>query len=232
MSGRNRLRGIARVARTITGFDLTLGPLARVPRQRFGSEYGGWWVRTDHLSGSSRVYSVGVGTDISFDVALIQHFGCEVFAFDPTPASVTWITSHSPPAAFRFHAIGIAAYDGTASFALRSNPTWASYEMNVSTKGAFHVVDCPVQRLASLMSKLRHDRLDVLKLDIEGAELDVIPDVLASSIDIEQILVEFHHKRTRRRSVQSAQQIVDQMRRAGYRPFALGPTGREISFTK
>jgi FkbM family methyltransferase len=178
------------------------------------------------------VYSVGVGTDITFDEALIERFGCEVFGFDPTPVSVKWVSSHAPPEGFHFIPTGLAGYDGTASFALRSNPTWASYEMNVPTGGAFDVVTCPVRRLATVMKELRHHQLAILKLDIEGAELDVIPDVISSSIAVDQILVEFHHKRTSRESARRAQRVVDLLRQAGYRPFAVSPNGREISFTK
>jgi FkbM family methyltransferase len=226
------LRHLARLTRSTVGLDLRLGPLMRVPSERLGSEYGGWWVRTDLISPSSLVYSAGVGTDITFDVALIERFGCEVFGFDPTPVSVKWVSSHAPPLGFHFIPIGLAGYDGTASFALRSDPTYASYEMNVPTAQAFDVVTCPVRRLATVMKELRHRHLAVLKLDIEGAELEVIPDVISSSIAVDQILVEFHHKRSSRESVRFAQRVVDLLRQAGYRPFALSPNGREISFAR
>jgi hypothetical protein len=37
------------------------------------------------------VFSFGVANDIRFDTGVIDHFGCTVHAFDPTPRWVEWI---------------------------------------------------------------------------------------------------------------------------------------------
>ena len=37
-----------------------------------------------------------------------------------------------------------------------------------------------------------HDKIDVLKMDIEGSEYEVIEHIKKHQIDIKQILVEFH----------------------------------------
>ena len=39
-------------------------------------------------------------------------------------------------------------------------------------------VAVPVSRLSTIMSELGHERLDVLKMDIEGAEYAVLDDML------------------------------------------------------
>ena len=189
-------------------------------------------MRSDLLTPESVVYSAGVGTDISFDLALIERFGCTVFGFDPTPVSVRWVREAELPTRFHFVPVGVADYDGVASFALRSNPKWTSYEMNVSTVGAFDVAQLEVRRVASLMRELGHGRIDVLKLDVEGAELDVIVDVINSGVEVPQLLVEFHHRRGDRRSLAASQAVVDAVLRTGYRVFARSPGGREVSFTK
>ena len=44
-----------------------------------------------------------------------------------------------------------------------------------------------------MMRDLGHDHLDVLKMDIEGAEYAVLDDMLQSDILPDQLLVEFHH---------------------------------------
>src|SRR3982751_577839 len=53
-----------------------------------GSGYGGWTIPVGLLDSSSVCYCAGVGTDVSFDLGLIERYGCDVFAFDPTPAAV------------------------------------------------------------------------------------------------------------------------------------------------
>ena len=50
-----------------------------------GSDYGGWITPMHLLNSTSICYCAGVGEDITFDLGLIERFGCHVFAFDPTP---------------------------------------------------------------------------------------------------------------------------------------------------
>jgi len=49
-------------------------------------------------------------------------------------------------------------------------------------------------RLNTAMQRLGHSRIDVLKMDIEGAEYEVLEDVVRDRIPVNQILVEFHHR--------------------------------------
>lgn len=50
----------------------------------------------------------------------------------------------------------------------------------------------PVRRLGTIMSELGHTRLDLLKMDIEGAEFAVVRDMLSSRIEVDQLVVEVH----------------------------------------
>ena len=47
------------------------------------------------------------------------------------------------------------------------------------------------RRLSTLLGPTELDRIEILKLDIEGAEIEVIEDVLTDGIRPRQILVEF-----------------------------------------
>ena len=55
------------------------------------------------------------------------------------------------------------------------------------------MVSCPVKRFSTLLGELGHSTVDVLKMDIEGGEMDALPDILAGKHDIGQLLVEFHY---------------------------------------
>ena len=124
-------------------------------------------------------------------------------------------------------ALGVADGDGQGTFALRSRPDWASYELNVPGAGAFDVEELPVARVATLVTRFGHHHIDLLKLDIEGAEYGVINGLLSSNIDVRQILVEFHYERHDLGRLQAA--LID-LRRAGYLMFARSPAGSEFSF--
>ncbi len=223
-------RIIRREFRALVGHDVSVPGRFRCARARLGSGYGGWWIRTDVLGPGSIVYSVGVGRDISFDLCLIKRFGLQVNAFDPTRKCRDWLATQALPRNFAFTEIGVAAYDGLGTFVLSSRPDWDSYELNVHSGKALDSEVLPVARVATIMRQLGHDRLDILKLDIESSEYDVIDDVLASDLNIRQLLVEFHYESKPPSQVLRIRRTLDLLDGAGYRLFARSPVGREFSF--
>src|SRR5262249_36056412 len=152
------------------------GAQVRARREFHGSRKGGWTVCPDGLSPESVVYSCGIGTDISFDISLCKRYGVQVFAFDPTPAALAWVRQRPLPPRYRFFDYGIAAHDGTASFVPGGYAWEASHSMLAGRGEASAAVEAPVCRLATIMARLGHAALDVLKLDVEGAEYGVIED--------------------------------------------------------
>lgn len=161
---------------------------------RIGSDYGGYFLDTSILPSSPIVYSAGIGLDISFDLALIQHYGCTVYAFDPTPKVQLWIEGQSLPPQFHFDPVGIADYDGSADFFLPPRPDFISHSMVHAPQYSDQSIKVPVIRLATAMSRLGHKHIDVLKIDIEGGEYSVLTDFFREPIPVQQLCVEFHHR--------------------------------------
>ena len=90
-------------------------------------------------------------------------------------------------------------------------------------------VEVPAFTIDTLMHKLGHNHVDLLKMDIEGAEYEVLEALIASSSRPRQLLVEFHHRfPSIAKSMTS--DIIGGLRRIGYRIFAVSGTGREVSF--
>jgi FkbM family methyltransferase len=202
-----------------------------VKTERHGSDYGGWTLCPTILTKDSIVYSMGVGKDISFDVSLIQSYGLRVHAFDPTPRSIAWIQQQRVPSSFVFHAYGIAEVDGTATFYPPPNPNHVSHTMAAWSMGSERTLTVPVRRLATIMRELGHRGIDVLKLDIEGAEYAVLDDLIRSHIKPAQILVEFHH-RFDAISISQTVRSIESLNEYGYKIFAISPNGEEYSFIR
>jgi FkbM family methyltransferase len=203
----------------------------RVPgAARLGTYYGGWTIIPRLLGRQSLVYSVGVGSDISFDRALIERFGCQVHAFDPTPVARAWIAEQAVPPQFHFHPIGLAASDGDVEFALPPRADYDSYSLPQAGVSQ-PLVSCPVRRLERLMTDLGHTQLDVLKMDIEGFEFGVVADILAGPIRPRQWLIEFHHKMMYFTADQT-RAAVSAIEAAGYRLFCVSNVGHEYSFVR
>lgn len=206
---------------------------ARVECERLalGTEYGGYAVCPAGLDQHSVVYSFGVGCDVSFDRELIALRRVTVHAFDPTPRSIAWVKAQTLPPEFQFHPWGIADFDGSASFHAPKDPTHVSHTLLEGGNVGAGMVEVPVFRLRTIMNKLGHDRIDILKMDIEGAEYGVLSDVLGSGIPISQILIEFHHHRSGI-PVEKTQAAVDALEQAGFRAFHESASGYEFSFLR
>jgi FkbM family methyltransferase len=164
----------------------------RVDLIRLGSDYGGWTVPSSLLREESVCYCAGVGEDTSFDVALIERFGCEVFALDPTPKAVR----HGEQVAasvelFHFLAVGLAASDGERHFYPPRDPGHASYSAE-NLQGTEDAIVAECWSPGTLMRKLGHDRIDLLKADIEGSEYEVLDALAVAGIHPLVICVEFH----------------------------------------
>lgn len=200
---------------------------------RPGGEKGGWIVHPDLLNEHSVVYSFGVGSNIEWDRAMIDRFGLELHAFDPTPRAAEWIRAQTLPERFHFHDYGIADHDGAATFFPPRSVE--SFNFSPIDRGrrhdAAHRVELPVKRLTTIMAELGHRRVDVLKIDIEGGEYDVLHDVLQNRVEIGQLLVEFHHN-FRTISFERTASTINALKRAGFRILHISPRTYEMSFIR
>ncbi len=197
-----------------------------VPSVFLGTSYGGYAVLPESLSADAVVYSFGLGEDVSFDLELIARFGCTVHGFDPTPRAITWLESQALPSKLVIHPYGLADFDGVARFAPPADAAHVSHTMLGSPDSAS--IDQPVKRLPTIMGVLGHARVDLLKMDIEGAEYAVVRDLVSCGVRPRQLLVEFHHGRGGI-TPEHTDEALEALRGAGYQVFHARETGREFS---
>ncbi|MFX0126493.1 MAG: FkbM family methyltransferase [Candidatus Hodarchaeota archaeon] len=168
-------------------------PKKRKNLEKLGSKYGGWFVPVDILNENSICYCVGVGEDISFDMELIKRFSCHVFAFDPTPRAKKFVeenTLNIPN--FNFYDIGLWSSNEKLKFYAPKDPTHVSHSiLNLQKTNNFFIAQC--KRLSQIMNDLDHSYIDILKLDIEGAEEAVLDSIITDKLDIKVICIEFHY---------------------------------------
>lgn len=180
---------------------------------RLGSNYGGWTIPSNLLNEKSICYCAGAGEDISFDVNLIKQFKCNVFCFDPTPRSIEHInelrrnTTNNIPfytipdklaynanesilSKLNFYPFGLWNQNTIMKFYIPKNPNHVSHSIaNLQKTDSFFEAQC--YSLTTLMNKFNHKKIDLLKLDIEGAEIAVINDIIKNKIDVKCICIEF-----------------------------------------
>lgn len=197
------------------------------------SKIGDWSLWTDGVHPASVVYSFGVGDNVAWDLEMIRQFGCTVHAFDPTPASIAWVSRQSLPPQFVFHDDGIAGFDGELPFypPRRAGSTHFSQERRSGLFSRQEPVLGRVRRLATIMQSLGHRRIDVLKLDVEGSEFEAVPDMLDSGIRVEQLLVEIHYH-FRSRSFRAGLALIDRVKASGMQCIHVSPRGFEFTFVR
>ncbi len=158
--------------------------------QRLGTIYGGWWVPTSLLNPETVVYSVGIGGDASFDLELMHRYGCRVWGFDPTPFSLEYVSSQEWPPEWTFDPVGV--WTKSASLTFRPSAGQTSGSSSITRAGnEGGVFTAQVEPLSALMQRHGHDRIDLLKMDIEGAEGPVLEDLLASDLRPSIMCIEF-----------------------------------------
>jgi len=196
---------------------------------------GGWWFYPDELDETSIVYSLGVGDEIDFDLSVIETYGAEVFAFDPTPNSVDMLDASTLPENFHFHPWAVTAEDGTLKFypRLKKDGTKSDvmFTMIPEEETKDDVIEVPAYCLSTITEKLGHDRIDLLKMDIEGAEYEVLDGLLDSPVLPKQLLVEFHHRFVEN-GLERTYGLIERLRGTGYGIFAVSEIGREVSFLR
>lgn len=191
--------------------------------------------------------SAGAGEDVSFDIALAAEYGSTVHIVDPTPRAVHHVQQvmgrlgrssetefvpggAQPPSAYDvsrvdrsqlvLHEVALYGSETSLEFFPPKDSEHVSHTIRpLRIIGPEEEVLCvETRRLATLLPQKALQDLALLKLDIEGAEIEVIEDLVASGIRPKQILVEFDTLAVRDQDALSrARRAFSGLRKAGYR---------------
>jgi FkbM family methyltransferase len=220
-------RLVKRWLRSLIGRDVFQLPQCSVEGLVLGNRGASWFVSPQRLNPTTVVFSFGVGRDISFECALIERFGVMVHAFDPTPLALEWVKSQRLPGRLVLHELGLADRDGTARFIPSRRVGGENFSM-VRETGIGDAIEAPVRRFVTLVT-LVGTVPDLVKIDIEGTEYGVLPDMLSSGFRPRQLLIEFHHW-WREVSPRRTREAIRLLNRHGYLVADVSPKGKEYTF--
>lgn len=181
---------------------------------RLGSPAAGWCCDLSLINEESIVYSAGLGCDISWDLELIRVTRCSIDGFDPTPEVLVELRKLELPKRMHIRECGLAAEDQIAKF-FKLHPGWiteTAFQDLVVVQSPREPVSVKLKCLKTIMFELQHDRIDLLKIDIEGFEYEVIQDLVRSNIRPRQFLVEWHPCK----ACVSKEQCEEMLAKAGY----------------
>lgn len=172
------------------------------------------------------VYAAGVGEEINLELYLIARMGCQVWSFDPTPRSIHWVETIQPaPGHFHFRPEGLWKEDTTLFFQSADNADNVSASL-LDADRRRPGFDAPVRRLGSVMTELGHDHIDLLKLNIEGAEGPVLETLFEDRIWPTTIALTFEG----RQPLREAREWTRRLAGVGYR--VIGVHGWAVTYLR
>jgi FkbM family methyltransferase len=203
------------------------------PIEWLGNPMAGFYVSMTDVPAEPIVYSFGIGYDVSFDLALIKKFQAQIFAFDPLESCIAYVAALPVDKNhLQSFQVGLYHQDTIKKFFIPTDRNFSAtlYER---WKNSPDVSEQQVQlkTLSSIANTLGHTHINILKLDIEGAEYEVLENVLNTKIEIDQILIEFHH-RFPGRGVNDTRKAISLLRDFNYGLTAFSSKKEEFTFIK
>jgi FkbM family methyltransferase len=184
------------------------------PTEHLGNAYGGWLAPVQLLDESSVAYSIGAGGDVSFDIALIERTGCVVHSFDPAPEAKRTAEQQTSPNFF-FHNVALWTYSGELEMFRAADPShMALSAVNLQQTNDSIVVPC--RTVESIRAEMGHERIDLLKITMDGAEYDFVPHLELSKWHTKVLVVNLQHNRP----VREAWALIAGLRDKGFVPVA------------
>jgi FkbM family methyltransferase len=205
----------------------------RVAQEFHGNEYCGWSIPVACLGPDSVVVDVGLGEDISFSTSLIDRYHCSVHAFDPTPRAIDYVEQLAYPNVC-LHKFGLASIGGRASFYLPNNERYISGTLTRSSHTGLRQIEVDLITIDDVAKLIGSERIDLLKLDIEGAEYELLMDerFACRATQISILCVEFHH-RWSCHGARATEQVVKRLSELGfYCIWANDKTNEEFTFVR
>jgi len=180
---------------------------------RLGTSYGGWYCCQELLGPGLTAMCCGAGEDVSFDVALNARCGMKIICVDPTPRAIhhvqallaasgegrpmhieagpsTYDISGFRPSDFILVPRAVWSKDGSVVLFAPRNPAHVSYSA-LNLQHTSEKIEVRASTIGSLLSEFDVKSLALLKVDIEGAEYEVLRAMLSAGIRPGQLLVEF-----------------------------------------
>lgn len=212
---------------------------------RLGSKYGGWVFENRADTKGGWIISCGLGEDASFDIEVANKTGANIVIIDPTPRAIKHFGQISErlghPSSSSYVPGGTQspeAYDLSAirpdQITLRAEALWinntpvrfykprdaahVSHSIIFNTNEADDFIIVPTITINEIIDKFKISCVSILKMDIEGAEPEILKSINSWVIIPQQILVEFDILRDAGPSSKREVEYIDELLRSfGFR---------------
>lgn len=211
---------------------------------KLGTKYGGWIIPENNiLNENSIIYSGGVGEDISFDIKLQSKYKSNIILIDPTIKALNHFNEciqYFKDKDFRFTGNiqvdyykeieketpnfnkikyineGLWNKKDTLKFYKQNNDNYVSQSLIPDMFGNnYDIVN--VDSIKNIMNKNNHNKIDLLKLDIEGAENIVLEQMFDDEIYPKYLCIEFDLLINNKDADKTTEKVINRIIQTGYK---------------
>ena len=189
---------------------------------KVGTIYGGYDIYDENLK-KPTIISCGLGEDASFDIDMINKYDAKIISVDPTPRAINYFekikNSFGKSKETSYDESGkleIKSYDlqkvNKNNFIFIDKAIWeetdeklklffpedtshVSCSINFTPTNNINFLWAETISYKKICNNYNIDKVDILKLDIEGSEIAVLDEVLTEKKLPSQILVEYDIRR-------------------------------------
>jgi FkbM family methyltransferase len=141
----------------------------------------------DSLKASSTILDLGANRGC-FAMAMVDRFQCKTFCVEPHPRLYAALEANPRLSVIN---AAVATRTGTSRFYLADN--WECSSLIPPANRTADEIECQAMTLETLLTTIGAEQVDLLKVDIEGLELELLGSLERPILDrINQLTVEFH----------------------------------------
>jgi len=184
------------------------------------------YVYLDVFDSSSNVIDVGCGQEAELSMYLINKYGLKSYGIDPTEKHQYALQKLEKLSNNRFQHVhvAVASTEGKMTFYEtldhESGSLFKDHKNIISDRIRTYAVNALT--IQGLLRHLKLPKADLIKLDLEGAEYELLRTINYNDLmPFRQIYIEFHHHAIGRYSKEDTILLVKQIRRVGFDVFSL-----------
>lgn len=174
--------------------------------ERFGDDYGGWWIVPDLIPNGTVIIDGGIGTNTTFIDELSRVKDVFFIGIDPSPASWRYIESRAIKNYLLFPGAVSLLGNSTSIYDSQYSESCFPDHRN-SGKKARTVNGISIAKLRQCMD------VSLIKLDIEGMEYEMYRECLG----VRQLCIEWHHRMISRFSEKDTDKCKSDIQAFGYK---------------
>lgn len=179
----------------------------------------------ERFSPESVIIDVGCADDADFSCLIMGRYGSKCFGVDPTRKHASALAALAEKKRGLFVPVPLAI--GAAVGQVEFHESVANVSGSLNARHANILGDCSITYsveavdLDELLTRLALERADFIKLDLEGAEYELLESISRSTLmKFKQVFIEFHHHCVSNRSIADTQNCVRKLESFGLQTFS------------